>query len=223
MSTYSTIFISILILSSIIYVLYTKSKSKNQETLKQPKPPKHNETQVEKKQKNNTTRPVAVKEPSKEEIKVEKTKEPEISTPKVEAPVKEVPQEKVKEEVPAKRDTEKEQNDLPTMGNSKFDHARLIEMGLADDEAQEFVQDLISQVQTHIPLLKSALNEQDFVKLEELTHSIKGSATNIGVGGIADLLVDFNTYLKGGKDIAVVQRYLMFLRFQLKALEKQYS
>jgi HPt (histidine-containing phosphotransfer) domain-containing protein len=103
-----------------------------------------------------------------------------------------------------------------------FSHKRLLEMGLEEAEAQEFVQDLIQQIRTQLPEIQKALKASDFTAMERLTHSIKGSATNIGVGGVSDLLVEYNTYLKSGDDIALAQRYLITLQKELQNLEAQY-
>ncbi len=89
---------------------------------------------------------------------------------------------------------------LPQAHYPRFSHQRLIDMGLSDDEAKEFVRELIPQLESQIPLIEAVLNIPDFHQMESLTHSIKGSATNIGTGGISDLLVDYNTYLKSNTD-----------------------
>jgi len=131
---------------------------------------------------------------------------------------------KEKGELPVKAsETPKEVIELPTANYPEFDHSRLVEMGLSQEEAKEFIQELIVQIKTQIPLIKEALYDLDFHNMERLTHSIKGSATNIGTGGISDLLVDYNTYLKTGTEITVAQRYFMYLQYQLKMLEKQYT
>jgi len=103
-----------------------------------------------------------------------------------------------------------------------FNHKRLLEMGLEEAEAQEFVHDLIQQIHTQLPQIQEALKASDFTAMERLTHSIKGSATNIGVGGVSDLLVEYNTYLKSGDDIALAQRYFTTLQKELQNLEAQY-
>ena len=43
--------------------------------------------------------------------------------------------------------------------------------------------------------------------MERLTHAIKGSSTTVGSGGVSDLLVDYNTYLKKGTEVAVLKEY----------------
>jgi hypothetical protein len=59
--------------------------------------------------------------------------------------------------------------------------------------------------------------------MERLTHSIKGSATNIGTGGVSDLLVDCNTYLKTGTDIDIAKAYVAHLKQYTQELKAQYA
>jgi len=115
------------------------------------------------------------------------------------------------------------QKDLPKCNYPKFTHIRLIEMGLSDEEAKEFVQELIPQIEEQIPLIEKSLKDNDFHQMERLTHSIKGSATNLGTGGISDLLVECNTYLKTGTDTDIANAYFTHLIHYTKALKKQYT
>jgi chemotaxis protein histidine kinase CheA len=96
-------------------------------------------------------------------------------------------------------------------------------MGLSDDEAKEFVTELIPQLEEQIPLIEEALNIPDFHQMERLTHSIKGSATNIGTGGVSDLLVACNTYLKEGTDIDIAKAYFKHLVHYTNELKTQYT
>lgn len=112
---------------------------------------------------------------------------------------------------------------LPTCTYPKFTHVRLVEMGLSDDEAVEFVQELIPQLEAQIPLIEEVMNTSDFHQMERLTHSIKGSATNIGTGGISDLLVECNTYLKSGTDIDIAKAYFEALKHYTQELKDQYT
>jgi polyhydroxyalkanoate synthesis regulator phasin len=250
MSTYASIFIFILILATILY-FYTKGKKNidktNNDTLVVPNINKSTTSLSPKKRPTPTVKETITDESFNEE-KSAHIEEKETVTETIEEALSEktlVEEADVEETQTKESEVEKvdfndmlnveeksplqeeekvnQRNDLPTMSKEKFSHSRLMEMGLSDDEAKEFVQDLIGQIETHIPLIKDAIAKSDYVQLDELTHSIKGSATNIGTGGISELLTDFNTYVKEGRDISVVQRYFMLLRFQLKALEKQYS
>jgi len=120
---------------------------------------------------------------------------------------------------------EKEKTSLQRLPEyPSFDHARLLEMGLSDTEAKEFVHELIPQIETQLPLIEKALqaDNPDFEAIEQLTHSIKGSSTNIGTGGIADLLTDYNTYLKSGNSTAQAKVYLKALYQELEKLKVQY-
>ena len=117
----------------------------------------------------------------------------------------------------------KETKKLPEANYPEFSHIRLVEMGLSEEEAKEFVAELIPQLETEIPLLEAALKEGDFHKMERLTHGIKGSATNLGTGGVADLLAEYNTYLKTGTDIDIAEAYIEHLKEYTNALKIQYS
>lgn len=85
-------------------------------------------------------------------------------------------------------------------------------MGLGESDAQEFVSDLINQIDEQLPKIADAIEAKDMENLERLTHSIKGSSTNIGVGGVADLLVEFNTYTKTKSNIDVINEYFKQLK-----------
>ena len=113
--------------------------------------------------------------------------------------------------------------DLPECNYPKFDHSRLISMGLSDDEAKEFAAELIPQLETHIPLIKETIEILDFHNMERLTHSIKGSSTTVGTGGISDLLIEFNTYVKTGTELAIVEAYFEQLKRYTQELKQQYS
>ena len=116
-----------------------------------------------------------------------------------------------------------EKIDLPECKYPKFDYSRLLQMGLGEDEAVEFVKELIPQIKTQIPLIKEAIEASDFHNMERLTHSIKGSSTTVGSGGVSDLLVEFNTYLKTGKELPVAETYLKHLKHYCEELEKEYD
>jgi HPt (histidine-containing phosphotransfer) domain-containing protein len=105
----------------------------------------------------------------------------------------------------------------------QFDHSRLLKMGLSEAEAKEFVAELIPQIEAQIPLIKETISIRDFHGMERLTHSIKGSSTTVGTGGVSDLLVDFNTYLKTGRELAIAEAYVEQLKHYCEELKQQYS
>ncbi len=113
--------------------------------------------------------------------------------------------------------------DLPECNYPEFDYSRLVGMGLSEDEAIEFIQELIPQIETQIPLIQEAMDKEDFYSMERLTHSIKGSSTTVGSGGVSDLLVAYNTYLKTGEEIEVAKEYQKYLKHYYEALKTTYT
>lgn len=135
----------------------------------------------------------------------------------------EVQSEEEKQEVVEEEKAE-DTKEYPKANYKKFDHSRIItELGLDEEDAKDFIAELISQIQSTIPQIKDAIDKEDIKKLEELTHSIKGSATNLGSEGVASLLTDFNTYLKTNNDIDIIQRYFEHLEHYLEELKSQYT
>ena len=113
--------------------------------------------------------------------------------------------------------------DLPECKYPKFDYSRLVGMGLSENEAVEFIQELIPQIETQIPLIQEAMDKEDFYSMERLTHSIKGSSTTVGSGGVSDLLVAYNTYLKTGEEIEIAKEYQKYLKHYCAELKTQYA
>jgi hypothetical protein len=112
--------------------------------------------------------------------------------------------------------------ELPKGEYPDFNYERLIGMGLSEEEALEFIQELIPQIGEQIPLIDDAMKIPDFHKMERLTHSIKGSSTTIGTGGVSDLLVEYNTYLKTGTELPIAEAYQAHLKRYFEKLKKQF-
>lgn len=151
--------------------------------------------------------------------------EPKKVTPKpTPAPRKTTPKPELKiEPKPEPKIEVKETKKLPEANYPQFTHVRLVEMGLSDEEAKEFVAELIPEIETKTLLLKEAMDIPDFNEMERITHGIKGAATNIGTGGVADLLVDYNTYLKTAADSDIARAYLEQLVHYTNELKAQYA
>ncbi|HFQ61223.1 MAG TPA: Hpt domain-containing protein [Epsilonproteobacteria bacterium] len=135
------------------------------------------------------------------------------------------PTQKVEKETSTPKPSEKTQpsHTLPKAEYPKFTHQRLVDMGLSNAEAKEFVQELIVELETQILRIKEMLDIKNFHQMERLTHSIKGAATNIGTGGVSDLLVAYNTYLKKGTDIHIIKAYFEQLKHYTQELKIQYT
>jgi len=157
----------------------------------------------------------------KTEESVSKGKKERVVPPETSKP-EPVTEKSVETAEAAKKEEEEPSPELPKGEYPRFNYERLMEMGLSDEEAHEFIQELIPQIGEQIPLLDEALKIPDFHKMERLTHSIKGSSTTIGTGGVSDLLVDYNTYLKTGEEVPVAEAYQKHLKYYFEKLKKQF-
>jgi len=105
-----------------------------------------------------------------------------------------------------------------------FDHSRTMEeFGLSKEDADDFIVELILQIEAEMPALETAVEMKDNKRIEDISHMIKGSATNLGTGGAADVLVDFNTYMKTGSDPAVIATHMRHLQRALGELKEQFQ
>ena len=210
--TILSIFVFLMLL--LIFFEYRNEKKYQEERRKRrQRPISDKKTTPYKKKKKTTSKPEAKIEPKPEPKPVPKPEpKPEPKTePKIEL--------EPEQETEAPKETKK----LPEANYPKFTHSRLVEMGLSDEEAKEFVGELIPQIETQYPLMEKAIQEQDFEQLERLTHGIKGSASNLGTGGVSDLLSDYNTYLKTGTDLDIVKAYYEHLKHYNDELKTQYT
>ncbi|MFT7879755.1 MAG: Hpt domain-containing protein [Sulfurimonas sp.] len=205
-----TILLTIIVLA-IIWVIYIEYKNTQ----------KYKKEREEKRQQRKGQAPSSVgpvKTVKKEDKPTPKPiEEQTVATVEVKPePEPEVAEEEVEEALPAK--------ELPLCDYPPFDHSRTVEsLGLSDEDAKEFIGELISQLDTHLPLIAKEIDAENFQAIEALTHSVKGSATNLGTGGVADLLTDFNTYLKEGKDMDVLKSYYSCLETYIQKLKEQYA
>ena len=127
------------------------------------------------------------------------------------------------EEEPAVEELEVEPEE-DTYNYQVFDNARTMEeFGLSKEEADDFIVDLIQQIDDEMPGLEDAVSANDNQKIEDISHMVKGSATNLGTGGVADVLVDFNTYMKTDSDPSVIAGHMRNLRRALKELKEQFQ
>ncbi len=220
-----SIFIIFIVL--IIFLEYRNEKKyqeKRRQTRQRPERNKkgtHTQAPTKAPPKPEPVRRVEPKAEPKPEPKREVRPEPEPE-PKIEVKPEPKPEPKI-EVKPEPKVEVKETKELPEANYPPFTHVRLVEMGLSDDEAKEFVAELIPQLEEQIPLIEEAMNISDFHQMERLTHGIKGSATNIGTGGVSDLLVDCNTYFKEGTDIDIAKAYFKHLVHYTNELKTQYT
>jgi HPt (histidine-containing phosphotransfer) domain-containing protein len=208
------LYVFIFIVVLLIFLEYRNEK-KYQEQRR-----KRRQEQTHKKKSTPSQAPKKVTPRAEPKAEVKPAPKPE---PKPEVKIEPKPEPKPEPKLEPKIEAVKETKKLPEANYPKFTHIRLVEMGLSDEEAKEFVAELIPQIEEQFPLIEKALHELDFHQIERLTHGIKGSATNLGTGGVSDLLVDYNTYLKTGTDIDIARAYFEHLEHYNNELKAQYA
>lgn len=210
MYIYLVLALIVMVVVFLVYREYSNEKKYQEEKRRQREAREEQKKSAPEKLKVRKVPPKKIEEKPKEEV-VEKPVE-------VKTEEKVVPEEETVKEEPVVEIKKVELPDYPD-----FDHSRLLEMGLSDAEVIAYVKELIPQIENQIPLIKEAMEKGDLHAMEKLTHSIKGSSTTIGTGGISDLLSDFNTYLKGGTDTSLLEAYYEKLKEYFEALKKQYA
>lgn len=151
-----------------------------------------------------------------EEMAVEVTEEAPAE-PEVEQPVPQAEAEPVPKPEPEARAFEPK-------AYPEFNNARAVEqLGLSQEEADLFIGELVTQIEEEIPNLDAALEANDVERLEKVSHMLKGSATSLGEGGVADVLVAFNTYCKTGKDPKILREHLENLRYYFGKLKEKFA
>ena len=161
-----------------------------------------------------------------EEVSTEEVDE----IPSLEVDVEPEIQEEIPEESPVEDLLEEVQEDeVVSSGDDTYDYPAfdntrtLEEFGLSKEEADDFIVDLIQQIEDEMPGLVAAVEANDSKQIEDISHMIKGSATNLGTGGVADVLVDFNTYMKTASDADVIAKHMKNLDHALKELKEQFQ
>lgn len=153
-----------------------------------------------------------------EEMAVEIAEETAVE-PETELPVPATEPEPISEPTP-----EPEARAFEPKAYPEFNNARAVEqLGLSQEEADMFIGELVTQIEEEIPNLDAAMAANDVERLEKVSHMLKGSATSLGEGGVADVLVAFNTYCKEGSDPEILQDHLENLRFYFGKLKEKFA
>lgn len=160
-----------------------------------------------------------------EAVSAEPEAEEEISQTPVEAAAVEI--EEISVEIGEAPAIEEEAEEVPAFEPTpypEFDNARAVEqLGLSQEEADMFISELVTQIEEEIPNLEAAIGTHDVDKVERISHMLKGSATSLGEGGVADALVAFNTYCKTGDDPEVIRHHMNNLTFYFERLKEKFA
>jgi hypothetical protein len=119
---------------------------------------------------------------------------------------------------------QQEKSTIPTKTYPPFDNSRaVIELSLSQEEADMFVGELIKAVDAEVKKLDDAIANENILEIEEITHTITGSASTIGYGGITNVLIDFYTAVQHRETYPVLKTHLANLKYYLDQLKAQHA
>jgi len=111
---------------------------------------------------------------------------------------------------------------IPTKKYDKYDNARAIEeMGLTKEEADSFVLELIKALTSEIPRIEEAILNSDMKTLEEIVHTITGSSSTLGSGGVSTALISFYTAVQHRDAYKDLYIHLQNVKYYLAQLKQQ--
>lgn len=112
---------------------------------------------------------------------------------------------------------------IPTKVYDAYDNSRAVEeMGLTQEEADGFVKELVKAIETEIPRIEKAILAADYKSVEEIVHTITGSSSTLGSGGVSSALISFYTAVQHRDDFQKLYVHLQNLKYYIAELKKQY-
>ncbi len=113
---------------------------------------------------------------------------------------------------------------IPTKQHPAYSNARAVEeMGLTQEEADAFVLDLVKAVGAEVPRIEQAILASDYKTVEEIVHTITGSSSTLGSGGVSTALISFYTAVQHRDSLQKLYIHLQNVKYYLDELDKQSS
>ena len=113
---------------------------------------------------------------------------------------------------------------IPTKEYPKYDNTRAVEeMGLTQEEADNFVQDLVKALESEMPRIEVAIKGSDHKAVEEIVHTITGSSSTLGSGGVSSALISFYTAVQHRDDFQKLYTHLQNVKYYLAELKEQHK
>jgi len=111
---------------------------------------------------------------------------------------------------------------IPTKVYPKFDSSRAMEeIGLTREEADTFVLELIKVVEAEIVRIEEALRKNDMKTIETIVHTITGSSSTLGSGGITSALISFYAAVQHRDNMQILQIHLENVKYYLGLLKEE--
>jgi len=112
---------------------------------------------------------------------------------------------------------------IPTKEYPPFDNDRAVtEMGLEKSEADAFVVDLIDAIESEITHIQSGILSGDIQRIEVIVHTITGTSSTLGSGGISSALISFYAAIQHRDNQKTLQVHLENVKHYLEALKHDY-
>lgn len=114
--------------------------------------------------------------------------------------------------------------EIPTKRYPKYDNSRAVnEMGLTQEEADGFVHELAKAIEAEIPRIEESILGSEYKPVEEIVHTITGSSSTLGSGGIASALISFYTAVQHRDSFQKLYVHLQNVKYYLDELKTQYG
>jgi len=112
--------------------------------------------------------------------------------------------------------------EIPTKQYAQYDNCRAVEeMGLTKEEADGFVLDLVKAINAEIPRIEQAILSSDYKRVEEIVHTITGSSSTLGSGGVSSALISFYTAVQHRDTLQDLYVHLQNIKYYIEELRVQ--
>ena len=110
---------------------------------------------------------------------------------------------------------------IPTKQYPKYNNSRAVdEMGLSKEDADSFVLDLIKAVESEVPRMEDAIQSSEYKTLEEIVHTITGSSSTLGSGGISSAFISFYAAVQHHDSMQDLAVHLQNVKYYLNQLKE---
>ncbi len=109
---------------------------------------------------------------------------------------------------------------IPTKQYAMFSNERAVnEMGLTQEEADEFVLELIKAIEGEVPKIEEGIMRSEYKVIEEIVHTITGTSSTLGSGGVSSALISFYAAIQHRDDLQKLYIHLQNVKYYLAELK----
>jgi len=113
---------------------------------------------------------------------------------------------------------------IPTKQYAPYSNSRAVEeMGLTQEEADLFEKDLVTAIEAEIPKIEKAILASDYKTIEEIVHTITGSSSTLGSGGVSSALISFYAAVQHRDSFKTLYIHLQNLKYYISELKEVHA